>query len=133
MAVMTFTSKTFRRCISRIVLAVVLLTASSVSADEGPPPLLRIGFMHYSFFGVDPGDARVALEVWLQQFANQIDLKYRLETVIFDNMSSVEDAIKNRAIASLGMGSWDYLKLADKVPLKPATVSILLSGLESTP
>ena len=89
---------------------------------------LQVGFLASAFAGVDLRDARVATEVWLEQFAGKRGLDYRPRSFIFDDLASAVRAVQNGNIEIMNLATLDYLEVQQTPILEPAMVGITLNG-----
>ena len=81
--------------------------------------LLRVGFHKNIFSEVDLRDAQMALEIWMQQIAADQGSNYKFESLIFDDLSSLEQAVLDDAVDLVNITGLDYLRLTDNLPLTP--------------
>ena len=87
-----------------------------------------MGFMASVFSEVDLRDARVATEVWLEQFIGKMGLDYRPQSHIFDHLPAALRAIQNGEIEIMNLAALDYLDLHEASILEPYVVGVGFDG-----
>jgi len=103
---------------------ILLCRAGYGQADnnEFAPEILRVGYSTKFLNDVGVADAQVALELWTRELSKSAMpmLKMQPKPLIYDNLQSIVNALKNREIDLIAITALDYLKIKDKVPLEPA-------------
>lgn len=100
--------------------------ASNGTIDYGGLKVVRIA-MVYALGGVNPRDARVAIDLhWTQHLADVFPgLNSRFE--LLTDVERVEEKIRGRQLHALSMGIGHYLALKDRVTLTPVFISSRLN------
>ena len=101
-------------------MLVLLAPPARGQSPAGRP--FRMGFMTYSFFGVDVRDARIATDMWLGQISENLKRGFRPRSIVFSDLDVVVKALQTGGLEVMNLGILDYLKIRDQVPLEPALV-----------
>ena len=107
-----------------IVACMVLCTKQGkCENNEYSPESLRVGYATKLLNDVvSEADAMAALELWTREITKTTKLKMLTKPVLFGDLQSMVQAMKNRETDLIALTVMDYMKIRDKVPLEPALV-----------
>jgi len=114
-----------------LLLLVFLLHILSVSALCGEPgnkaspeekPPLVVGYTRKIFYNVDINDARASTKVWAEMVIKKAAKFGKSDTVIFDDVSSMEKLVRANAVDLVVMRPEEFLAVRNKVALVPMFV-----------
>lgn len=77
------------------------------SAQEKEP--LRMGFLDYAFNAASIQDTKVAVNLYIQKLLE--DTRYQSQTVVFQNIEDLRQALKNETIEMASVSGIDFLRL----------------------
>lgn len=110
-----------------LIVACMVLCADEgkCGSDEYTPESLKAGFSTKLLSGVvSQADAMVALELWTREMTKTSKLTMLTKPILYEDLQSIVQALKNRQIDFIALTVMDYLKIRDKVPLEPALVGL---------
>ncbi len=86
---------------------------------------LRMGYSESTFSGVNLNDAHIAIDMFTKYFKEKMDSKYNTKTIIFNNIDTMIESIRDKTIDGITMTTLEYLRLRDmKLPIEPFSLSI---------
>ena len=110
-----------------IVAAAFLLAGSGIgnAADlASPSPVhLTLGYSAQIFIDVEPEEARTAMKVLAEQILRRRFPNGTSETLILNDIASLEKAFLEKRIDLAGIHSDQYVRLRDHAPIQPVFVS----------
>lgn len=117
-------------------LALVLIGASALarapaaSADPASPPPVRltVGFSAQAFADVDREEARSVTRAWTETVLSREFGDARAETLLFEDMETLEAALEQGRVDLAVLISEEYLRLRDRVALEPVFVTARAQG-----
>jgi ABC-type phosphate/phosphonate transport system substrate-binding protein len=95
--------------------------------SETPPTesgVLEVAYPAGLFYGVDINDARAATKVWVQRLIERNQEVAGSETIIYYDLASIEGAIRAKRVDLITLHPADYVKLRDRIELKPLAVAV---------
>ncbi len=110
-----------------IIWAILLLWAQGAAlAGDGPvcrPIIMRLGYTHYAFSDVDLKDAQAAMEIWTKHIVKG-SIPVEPKVTIYRDEESLLRALQTNEVNMAALASTTYLKVKDKLPLKPFFVPL---------
>jgi ABC-type phosphate/phosphonate transport system substrate-binding protein len=110
------------------ILVAVLMMEHTWAEETRYPDVLRVGYSSKLFADVDIRDVQVAMDMWAKELNRIAGVNTFPKSVIFTDILSMVEAVKNHKVDVLSLSAIDYLSIKDKVPLEPTFVAS--NGLE---
>jgi ABC-type phosphate/phosphonate transport system substrate-binding protein len=104
----------------RMTLLLAALWCQRVGGEDG---VFEVGYSAGLFYDVDINDARAATQVWVGAFTRKMGEVSRVETLIFDDMPSIIEALEAKEVDLMILPSIEYLEIRRQVPVVPLAVS----------
>jgi len=110
-----------------ILLTALMLDASGVLAEvpDQKSDSLRMGYSGNLFTDANHRDALVAVELWAENLAVQIEKRVTPQITLFGDPEAIVHAIQVGEVDLLSLSTLDYLRIRDRVALEPALVSVI--------
>lgn len=117
-------------CIGLVLAGMLWTLPNSASAEQNVDGtrVFRAGFLQRGFSAVDPRDAKAALEVHAREISRFLELKAVAKVVMFADMASMENALRNNDLDLASIPTIEYLRIRESVPLIPSFVGIYKNG-----
>ncbi|WP_167496484.1 phosphate/phosphite/phosphonate ABC transporter substrate-binding protein [Desulfopila sp. IMCC35006] len=109
-------------CLLLAVLLRATPAGAAVESNADMPKLFRAGFLQSVFTNIDPKDARVVLELYCQNIADELQFNVDYKVVMFDSLELMVDAVRQGALELVSIPSIEYLNIRKTIPLIPAFV-----------
>jgi ABC-type phosphate/phosphonate transport system substrate-binding protein len=108
----------------------LLLTPQICPSEEAPVDSspgniknhINVGYITNAISGVDPLDAKIALEILVKKIVKNKSQISRAESMIFQNIEAAVQAINSNRIELLTITTTDYISVRDKINADPAYV-----------
>ena len=104
-----------------VLIDVFLANSTAVAGVKSED--VRVGYTIESFRAVNPKDAQIALELWISKLCHKKGFSYKVHAQIFDNITDLTEAINGQKLDIIGLNSYDYLMIRDKVHIEPALIA----------
>jgi ABC-type phosphate/phosphonate transport system substrate-binding protein len=98
------------------------LCFNPIHAQSEETVTLRVGFLEYTIFDVSLEDTRVAINLYLEKVLK--GTRFEPETVFFQNIADLRQALQNHTIEMASISSIDFLRLSSQSPLVPSTIRV---------
>lgn len=96
------------------------LYSQNIGIEDSPDSkIIRMGFSAELFSDVDIKDAEIAIEMWLNEVANQMS-DYRTKSGIYRNFSSLLKVLTTKEVDIIGLTTLEYIKIKKQIYLEPA-------------
>ena len=112
----------FVLCLLLTVLLRATPARAATESNDDMPRQFRVGFLQSIFTNIDPKDARVVLELYCQNIANELQLNIDYKVVMFDSLQLMVDAVRQGELELVAIPSIEYLNIRKTVPLIPSFV-----------
>ncbi|HMK60797.1 MAG TPA: PhnD/SsuA/transferrin family substrate-binding protein [Dissulfurispiraceae bacterium] len=109
-----------------LIFALIVFEARVGNAESNEPnrDIVRLAFSSKLLNDANYADAQAALELWIREFSSSSTLKVQSKPLIFENLQSLETALKSGEVNVVGFPVTDYLKIKDKALLEPSLVAV---------
>lgn len=96
----------------------------NAASNEPNQETIRLAFSRKLLNDTNYNDAQAALELWIREFSRSSNLKVQSKSLIFENVQSLEKALKSGEVNVIGFPVTDFLKIKDKSMLEPSLVAV---------
>lgn len=86
---------------------------------------LRLAYLSNIALGIRSEDARAALQAWCDQMHLRMGTCYDGKVVPFDNLSQLEEAVRNGQLGMVALSTREFLSTRDRLNLVPWTVTVM--------
>lgn len=96
---------------------------SQTNAEHGEVKEIKIGFSKILFDNVDSRDAEVSIKMWGKELIKYNLLNLSLTTIVYEAENEMIEALNNRQIDLISLPIVDYLRIRDRVNIKPSVIN----------
>jgi hypothetical protein len=110
------------------VLAFGVMVAKEGGVTSATTSRFAAGYSMNILYGVAADDARAAIKVWVEQIVRPRFAGMRIETMIFEDLSSLKQAVADKEVDMVVLLAEEFLEVRDTVSLDPLVVPETIMG-----